>query len=124
MEKARASEDPCHLYILRTNYAVLQHTRELMTDESADMPIVIINIGQDAVIGRVSVPLDYTTNYFTAKHIGDEFNEAFDGKCRHDGTRYNQAVSDFLLDKHRVNSQQLETVFAKVSKIVERLSKR
>lgn len=124
MEKARATDDPCHMYIFRTNYAVLQHTMQLMTDASADLPIVVINIANDNVIGRVSVPVDYTTNYFTAKHIGDEFNETFDGKCRHDGTRYDQAVSDFLLNKHRVDSNKLNEVFVKVKRIVDRISKR
>lgn len=97
---------------------------QLITDSAGELPIVIINIATDAVVGRVSVPLDYTTNYFTAKHIGDEFNDVFNGKCRHDGTRYEQAVSDFLLNKHRVNTDKLNVVFAKVTKIIERISKR
>lgn len=97
---------------------------QLITDSAGDLPVVIINIATDDVIGRVSVPLDYTTNYFTAKHIGDEFNDAFDGKCRHDGTRYEQAVSDFLLNKHRVNTNKLDEVFARVTKIIDRISKR
>lgn len=97
---------------------------QLLTDSAEELPVVVVNLATDTVIGRVSIPLEYTTNYYTAKHIGDEFNNVFNGKCRHAGTRYNQAVSDFQLDKNRVNSKGLETVFAKISQIVERISKR
>lgn len=99
------------LYILRTNQSVLQHTLQLLTDAAEELPAVIINLATDTIIGRVSVPQEYTTNYFAAKHIGYDLNN---GKCWHAGTRYDQAVSDFQLDKHRVTSNGLEAVFAKV----------
>lgn len=95
-----------------------------VTDTAENLPIVVINISNNDVIGRVSIPLKFTTNYFTAKHLGDEFNCEFDGKCIHDGTRYDYAVSDFCLNKNLVNSDKLNDTFNRVKDIIKRISKK
>lgn len=91
------------------------------TDLRKEIPIIIINISKDDVIGRVSIPLKYTNDEFRAKHLGNAFNEQFDGKCIHDGIRYDTSVCDFRLNTKLVNDDQLNSIFKRVGKIIKKL---
>lgn len=91
------------------------------TDIRKEIPVILINISNDEVIGRVSIPSQYTNDGFKAKHLGDIFNETFDGKCIHDGTRYDASVCDFRLDKKLVNIKGVTRVFEKIENIIKKV---
>lgn len=91
------------------------------TDLRKEIPIVIVNISDTEVIGRVSIPTMYVNDDFRAKHLGDAFNTTFDGKCIHDGQRYDTSVCDFRLNKTLVNDNDLENVYKKIKTILKKV---
>ncbi|XP_031619988.1 alanine--tRNA ligase, mitochondrial isoform X2 [Contarinia nasturtii] len=93
------------------------------TDLNADIPNVLINITNDQVIGRISIPLKNLSDpfYFRAKHLADVFIEQFGGKCIHDSTRYDASVCDFSLNVKSVNSEQLNNMFKKVEQMLKEI---
>lgn len=101
-----------------------EHILEVMmqaTDLRKEIPIVIINVTDNGVVGRVSIPLKYGNDDFRAKHIGDAFIEQFDGTCIHDGTRYDTSVCDFRLNRKLVSDNRLKSVFEKVEQLMKKL---
>lgn len=90
------------------------------TDLRKEIPMVIVNVSRNEVVGRVSIPLKYTNDDFRAKHLGDTFNQQFDGKCIHDGTRYDTSVCDFRLNTKLVNDEQLNSVFKKIGQLLRK----
>lgn len=93
------------------------------TDLRKEIPIVIVNISDTEVVGRVSIPSIYINDNFRAKHLGDAFNATFDGKCIHDGQRYDTSVCDFRLNKTLVNDNNLENVFEKIKDMLKKMLK-
>lgn len=91
------------------------------TDLRKEIPIVIVNISDTEVVGRVSIPSTYINDDFRVKHLGDTFNATFDGKCIHDGQRYDTSVCDFRLNKTLVNDNDLENVFKKIKKMLKKV---
>lgn len=89
------------------------------TDIRSEIPIAIINISDTEVIGRVSIPSKYTSENFGAKHLGDIFNDKFDGKCIHHGERYDTSVCDFRLNKKLVSDFDLKNIFEKIKTMLK-----
>lgn len=112
---------PYIVHAIKTEHMLGNKTMIHATDLRKEIPIVIINVSKDEVIGRVSIPLKYTHDDFRAKHLGDAFNRQFDGKCIHDATRYDTSVCDFSLNTQLVNDDQLDSVFQKVGQLLKKL---
>lgn len=91
------------------------------TDIRKEIPVVIINLAKDDVIGRVSLPLKCTSDAFRAKHLGDTFNTEFDGECIHDGTRYDTSVCDFRLNTKLINDKHLNNILKKVEQKIKQM---
>lgn len=91
------------------------------TDLLNEIPVVILNITDAEVIGRVSIPTVYTSDDFRAKHLSDAFNELFDGKCIHDGQRYDASVCDFRLNKTLVNDSDLDKIFSNIKDMLKKV---
>lgn len=91
------------------------------TDIRNEIPVIIINISNEEVMGRISIPSQYTNDEFRAKHLGDVFNETFDGKCIHDGTRYGTSVCDFRLNKKLVNDKDLNDIFENIETMIKKI---
>lgn len=114
-----------HAYIVHA--IKTEHTLVTMmqaTDLRKDIPIVLINVTKDDIVGRVSIPLKYTNDDFRAKHLGDIFNNQFDGKCIHDSTRYDASVCDFRLNPKLVNDDQLNNVLKRVGDMIKKFLNR
>lgn len=93
------------------------------TDLRKEIPVIIVNISDTEVVGRVSIPSIYVNADFRAKHLGDAFNETFDGKCIHDGQRYDSSVCDFRLNKTLINESDLNIVFKKIIDTLKKMLK-
>lgn len=91
------------------------------TDLRKEIPIVLINISHEEVIGRISIPSQFINDKFNVKHLVDTFNDTFDGKCIHDGTRYDTSVCDFRLNKQRVNDTDLNSMFKKIESVFKQI---
>lgn len=114
-----STDDPTYILVsIKTEHSLISMMQA--TDLRGEIPMVIINISEDEVIGRVSIPLKYTNDNFQAKHLGDEFNKKFDGKCIHDGTRYDNSVCDFRLTAKLVNEEELNNIFKKVEQLIQK----
>lgn len=111
---------PYIVHAIKTEHILGNKIMMHATDLRNEIPIVIINISKDNVIGRVSIPLKYTNEDFRAKHLSDAFNEQFDGKCIHDGLRYDTSVCDFRLNIKLVNDDQLNSIFKRVREIIKK----
>lgn len=91
------------------------------TDLRKDIPVVIVNISDTDVIGRASIPSIHLNDKFRAKHLGDELIAKFDGKCIHDGERYESSVCDFRLNKTLVNDNNLDNLFDKIENMLKKM---
>lgn len=114
---------PYIVHTIKTEHILGNKVMMHATDMRSDIPIVIINLSKDEVIGRVSIPLKYTNDEFRAKHLGDAFNNEFDGKCIHDGNRYDTSVCDFRLNIKLVNDEQLNSISKRVGQMIKNLFK-
>lgn len=94
-----------------------------MTDEYKDMALVLIVISENDVIGRISMPLNYSKGKLTAKELGDEFCLKFNGKSIHHGTRLEASVNDFQLKKNLVSDERLKEVFERVQRLIDNISR-
>lgn len=108
---------------IKTQHLLGNKTMMHATDLRKDIPIVIVNVSETEVVGRVSIPSTYINDEFRAKHLGDAFNATFDGKCIHDGQRYDASVCDFRLNKTLVNDSNLENVFRKIKETLKKVLK-
>lgn len=90
-----------------------------ISDSCEHLVMILIIISKNDVIGRISIPMKLVGEHFPAKHFGDKFNEKFDGKCIHHGTRYETSVMDFELNKDLVNENGLKEVFDSVEALIE-----
>lgn len=109
---------------IKTKHSLGNKSMMHATDVRNDIPMVVLNISKEEVVGRVSIPLKHTTDgTFRAKHLSDIFNEQFDGKCIHDGTRYDNSVCDFRLSAKLVTDKQLNDIFKKVGQLIEKILK-
>lgn len=112
---------PYIIKTIKTDNILGNKTMMYATDIRKEIPVVIINVSKDDVIGRVSLPLKCTSDDFRAKHLSDTFNMEFDGKCVHDGTRYDTSVCDFRLNTNLINDKQLNYVFQKIEQMIKRM---
>lgn len=112
---------PYIVHAIKTEHILGNKIMMHATDLRKEIPIVVINVSKNEVIGRVSIPLKYTHDDFRAKHLGDTFNQQFEGKCVHDGTRYETSVCDFRLNKKLVNDERLNSVIQKVEKLLKNI---
>lgn len=113
-----SSIESCALHIIETDHTLLHNSLRDLTDFRKDVPIIVINVSNETVCGRISVPLKYIEDNFTTKHLSDEFNSRFEGKCLHDGTRFESAVNDFVLKRDAVNVEKLKNALENVRKII------
>lgn len=93
------------------------------TDLHKEIPVILLNITDTEAIGRVSIPSLHTNDDFRAKHLSDAFIATFDGKCIHDGQRYDSSVCDFRMNKTLVNDNNLDTVLKTVENILKKVLK-
>ncbi|XP_055315082.1 alanine--tRNA ligase, mitochondrial [Sitodiplosis mosellana] len=108
------------VHAIKTEHTLGNKIMMHATDLRKEIPIVIINVSKDDVIGRVSIPLKYTNDDFRAKHLSDAFNDEFDGNCIHDGSRYDTSVCDFRLNTKLVNDEQLNSIFKRVGQMIKK----
>lgn len=113
---------PYIVHAIKTEHSLGNKTMMHATDR--EIPMVIINITNDGMaVGRASIPVRYTSYDFRAKHLADAFIVEFNGKCIHDGTRYDNSVCDFRLNAKLVNDDQLNNVFKNVGQIIQKFIK-
>lgn len=118
-----AKKQPYIFHVINAECILHNATILRISDLCEDIVLVLIMITKDDISGRISIPLKYTNDNLNAKHLGDEFNVRFDGKCIHHGTRYETSFTDFRLNKDLVNKESLNEVVAKVGEIIKKMVK-
>lgn len=106
---------------MKTDHILGNKTMMYATDLRKEIPAVILNITDTEAIGRISIPLLYTNADFRAKHLSDAFITTFDGKCIHDGHRYDTSVCDFRLNKTLINDSHLDNVIKNIKDILKKV---
>lgn len=114
---------PYIIHTIKTKHILGNKTMMHATDLRKEIPVIIVNVSDTEVIGRISIPSTYTNDDFRAKHVGDAFNETFDGKCIHDGQRYDTSVCDFRLNKTLVNDSDLNNLLGKIKNMLKKVLK-
>ncbi|KAJ6633275.1 Alanine--tRNA ligase, mitochondrial [Pseudolycoriella hygida] len=96
------------------------HTRTIlrMTDECADIALVLIIVSNYDVIGRIAIPISKTDAKSIIKELRDEFCGTFNGKCIHEGSRLEAYVADFQFDKTRINDDSLKNAFKRAENLL------
>lgn len=122
IDESTLNEKPYFFHIINTDHALHHRTIMRISDLSEHLAMVLIIISNDAVTGRIHIPLKYTN--LTAKYFSNEFNAKFNGKCIHDGTRYSTSVTDFQLKKDLVNEDSLKEVFNTVEGLFKKMFKK
>lgn len=115
---------PYIFHVIHAEHPLHHRTIMRISDSCEHLAMILIIISKNDVIGRISIPMKLTGEHFPAKHFGDKFNEKFDGKCIHHGTRYDASVMDFELNKDRVNENGLKEVFDSVEALIEDVLKK
>lgn len=121
MNDSALIDQPYIIIAIKTEHILGNKTMMHATDLRKDIPIVLINISNEEVIGRISIPSQFLNDQFKAKHLVDTFNDRFDGKCIHDGTRYETSVCDFRLNKQLVNDTDLNSIFKKIENVFKQI---
>lgn len=104
---------------IETEHMLGNRTMMHATDLGKDIPMVLINISNEDVVGRISIPSQFTTENFHPKYLLEQIIKTFDGECIHLGTRYDTSVCDFRLNKQLVNDRDMKNVFEKVKSEIE-----
>lgn len=111
-------------HVIHAENPLLHKTIMRISDYCEHLIMILIIISNNDVIGRISIPMKLVGENYPAKHFGDKFNEKFDGKCIHNGTRYETSVMDFELNKDLVNENGLKEVFDSVEALIEDIIKK
>lgn len=115
---------PYIFHVIHAENPLLHRTIMRISDCCEHLAMILIVISKNDVIGRISIPMKLAGKNFPAKHFGDKFNEKFDGKCIHHGTRYETSVMDFKLNKDLVNENDLKEVFDSVETVIKDIFKK
>lgn len=111
VDKKTKTQMPYIFHVIHAENPLHHRTIMRISDYCEHLAMILIIISKNDVIGRISFPMKWTDENVSAKHFGDKFNEKFDGKCIHHGTRYETSVMDFELNKDLVNENDLKEIF-------------